>query len=142
MATVVDLTNLLFADDIDGIAGEEEDLVKLVECLDKAEKTKLMTNNTCGINTEINVNGQNLETVKSFKYMGSVITDEGSKPEILSRIAQATEALTRLKPVWNDMSISLSSKIRLIPLSHPSSCILVNFGTSQQSSKEEYKPWK
>ena len=36
------------------------------------------------------VNGQKLETVTSFKYLGSVITDEGSKPEILSRIAQAT----------------------------------------------------
>ena len=48
--------------------------------------------------TEIKVNGQKLETVTSFKYLGSVITDEGSKPEILSRIAQATAALTRLKP--------------------------------------------
>ena len=47
----------------------------------------------------------------SFKYLGSVITDEGSKPEILSTIAQTTAALTRLKPVWNDRSISLSSKI-------------------------------
>ena len=28
-----------------------------------AEKTKLMTNNTSGINTEIKVNGQNIETV-------------------------------------------------------------------------------
>ena len=37
-----------------------------------------------------------------------------SKPEILSRIAQTTAALTRLKPVWNDRSISLSSKIRLM----------------------------
>ena len=36
------------------------------------------------------------------------------KPEILSRIAQATAALTRLKPVWNDRRISLSSKIRLM----------------------------
>ena len=44
-----------------------------------AEKTKLMTNNTRGINTEIKVNGQKLETVTSFKYMGSVITGEGSK---------------------------------------------------------------
>ena len=48
------------------------------------EKTKLMTNNTSGINKEIKVNGQKLETVTSFKYLGSVITDEGSKPEILS----------------------------------------------------------
>ena len=102
------ITNLCFADDIDGLAGEEEELANLIEYLDKAstaysmeisaEKTKLMTNNTSGINTEIKVNGQ-LETVTSFKYLGSVITDEGSKPEILSRTAQATAALTRLKPV-------------------------------------------
>ena len=99
-------------------------MTNLVERLDKtstaygmkisAEKTKLMTNNTSGINTEIKVNGQMLETVTSFKHLGSVITAEGSKPEILSRIAQATVALTRLKPVWIDKSISLSSKIRLM----------------------------
>ena len=76
-----------------------------------AKKTKLMTNNTSGINTEIKINGQKLKTVTSFKYLGSVITDEGSKPKILSRIAQTTAALTRLKTVWNCWSISLSSKI-------------------------------
>ena len=42
------------------------------------------------------MSGQRLETVTSFKYLGSVITDEGSKPEILSRIAQATAELTKL----------------------------------------------
>ena len=73
-----------------------------------------MTNNTSGINTEIKVNGHKLQTVTSFKYLGSVMTVEGSKPEILSRIAQTTAALTKLKPVWNDRSISLSSKIRLM----------------------------
>ena len=67
-----------------------------------------MTNNTSGINAEIKLNGQKLETVTSFKYLGSVITDEGSKPEMLSRIAQTTAVLTRFKPVWNDRSISLS----------------------------------
>ena len=118
------ITNLRFADDIDGLAGEEEELANLVECLDKAStaygmeisagKTKLMTNNTSGINTEIKVNGQKLETVTSFKYLGSVISDKGSKPEILSRIAQTTAALTWLKPVWIDKSISLSCKIRLM----------------------------
>ena len=79
-----------------------------------AEKTKLMTNNTSSINTEIKVTVQKLETVTNFKYLGSVITDEGSKPEILYRIAQTTAALTRLKPVWIDKSISLSSKKRLM----------------------------
>ena len=88
------ITNLRFPDDSDGLAGEEEELTKLVECLNKAsiaygmkisaEKTELMTNNTNGINTEVKVNGQKLETVTSFKYLGSVITYEGSKPEIVS----------------------------------------------------------
>ena len=63
------------------------------------QKTNRTTNDTSGINTVIKVNGQKRETVTSFKYLGSAITDEGSKPEILSRIAQTTAALTRLKPV-------------------------------------------
>ena len=58
-----------------------------------------MTNHTSGINTEIKINGQKLETVPSFKYLGSVITYECSKLEILSRITQTTTALTSLKPV-------------------------------------------
>ena len=99
-------------------------MTKFIECLDKAstaygmessaEKTKLMTNNTSGINTEVKVNGKKLHTVTSFKYLGSFITEESSKPEIISRIAQTTATLTRLKPVWNDRSISLSSKIKLM----------------------------
>ena len=50
------ITNLRFADDIDGLAGEEDELANLVERLHKAskaygmeisaEKTKLMTNCT------------------------------------------------------------------------------------------------
>ena len=32
-------------------------------------------------------------TVTSFKYLGSVITDEGSKSEILSRIAQTDSSI-------------------------------------------------
>ena len=74
------ITNLRFADDIDGLAGEEEQLANLVERLDKAstaygmeisaEKTKLMTNNTSGIHTEIKVNGPKLEKVTSLKYLG------------------------------------------------------------------------
>ena len=109
-----------------------------------AEKTKLMTNNTSSINTEIKVNGQKLETVTSFKYLGSVITNEGSKTEILSRIAQTTKALTRLKPVWIDRSSSLSSKIRLMRSLVTSVFLYAceSWTLSQQSSKEEYKQWK
>ena len=44
--------------------------------------------------------GQKLGTVASLKQLGAVISDDGSEPEILSRIAQATTTLTRLKPIW------------------------------------------
>ena len=103
-----------------------------------------MTNNSSGINTEIKVNGQKLKTVTSFKYLGSVITDEGSKLETLSRIAQTTAALTRLKPVWNDRRISLSSKIRLMRSLVTSIFLYAceSWTLTAENSKEEYKPWK
>ena len=87
--------------DINGLAGEEEEQVKLVEHLNKAstafgmeicaEKAKLMTNNT--INKEIKVNRQKLETVTSFKYLGSAMTDEGSEPT--SRLQRGNRTSTR-----------------------------------------------
>ena len=80
----------------------------------KSSQSHHQDDNTSGINTDIKVNGQKLETVTSFKYLRSVITDEGSKPVILSRVAQTSAALTRLKPFWNDRSMSFSSKIRLM----------------------------
>ena len=89
------ITNIRFVNDIDGSTGEEDELAKLVEHLDKAptaysmefsaKKTKLMTNNTSRISMEIKVNGWKLETVTSFKYLGSAVSYEGSKPEVLSR---------------------------------------------------------
>ena len=59
------IANLCFADDIDGLAGEEEELAKLVECLDKAstafsmeisaKKIKMMTYNTSGQKPELSL---------------------------------------------------------------------------------------
>ncbi|PIK47622.1 endonuclease-reverse transcriptase [Apostichopus japonicus] len=114
--------NLRFADDIDALAGKEEELSSIVERLDKtsaaygmeinAKKTKLMTNSSDDINVDIRANGEKLETVQSFKYLGAIVTDEGSKPETLSRIAQTTSTVTKLKLIWKDRNITLRSKIR------------------------------
>ena len=103
------ITNMRFADDIDAVAEEEQEVEYLVENLDKtctrykmeisAEKTKLMTNSANGIQREIKVKRQKLGTVTSLKYLGVVVSDDGFKPEILSRIAQATAAFTKLKKV-------------------------------------------
>ncbi|KAK2185513.1 hypothetical protein NP493_232g03018 [Ridgeia piscesae] len=86
-------------------------LADLVERLDKiyiafgmklkAEKTKLITNITNGISTAIRVNGEKLDCVNRLKYLGAII-------------AQATAALAKIKTIWNDRNIALSSKIRLM----------------------------
>ena len=118
------ITNLRFADDIDALAEEEPELEDLVESLDKictrykmeisAEKSKLMTNSANGIQREIKVKGQKLGIVTSFKNLGAVVSDVGSKLEVLSRILQATAALTKLKPIWKDNNISFGSKVKLM----------------------------
>ena len=64
-----------------------------------AEDIKLMTNSTSGIQRKIKVKRQKLGTVRSFKYLGAVVSDKSSKPEVLSRIAgrvaQSVGHLTR-----------------------------------------------
>ena len=61
---------------------------------------KLMISSVNGIQREIKVKELKLGTVTSFKCLGAVVLDVGSKPGILLRIAQATAALTKLKPIW------------------------------------------
>ena len=73
-----------------------------------------MTNSANGIQRAIKVKGQKLGTVTSFKYLGAVISDDDSKPEVFSRIEQTTAALTKLKPIWGDNNISLGSKVKLM----------------------------
>ena len=118
------MSSLRFTADIDGLAGSEFELANPVERLDETstaygmqisvEKTKLMTNFINGISSNIRVNGEKMKTVQSFKYLGAIVTDEGFMPEIRSRIAQTIEALTKLKFIWDDKSIDLSSMIRLM----------------------------
>ena len=119
-----EITNLRFADDIDGLAGTEDELINLVTNIHQAcskygmeiscEKTKVMTNNNCGFQKDIKISNETLESVDSFKYLGANINDQGSKKEVLQRIAQSIKALVRLKRVWQDKHISLTNKIRLL----------------------------
>ena len=43
-----------------------------------------------------------------------LISKEGSKPEILSKIAKPTAVLSRRKIMWRDKNISLASKVKLM----------------------------
>ena len=62
--------------DTDGLAGQEQEMVKLVNHIEEAstaydmqisaEKTQLMTNNTNGSSTDLTIDNKKLETVHSF----------------------------------------------------------------------------
>ena len=107
------ITNLRFADDIDTLAEEEQELEALVESLHKtfttysmeisAEKTKLMTNSANGIQRETKVKGHSSTMEQLFQMMA---------PN--QKIAQATAAFTKIKPIWRDNNISLGSKVKLM----------------------------
>ena len=76
------------------------------------DKTKVRTK-TQIFRREIEIKGQRLEEMENFKYLGAIISNEGSKPKVLSRITQTTAALFRLKIMWSDKNISLASKVKL-----------------------------
>ena len=118
------LTSFRFADDIVLYANEAEEADVLVDRLDTTttrykmeigpDKTKVMTNNPNGFQREIKIKDQRLEEVENFKYLGEILSNEGSKPEILSRITQTTAALSILKIIWRDKNILLASKVKLM----------------------------
>ena len=78
------------------------------------DKTKVMTNYPIGFQRETKIKGQRLDEVENFKYLGAIISNEGSKPDLLSSIAQTTAALYRLKIMWTDKNKSLASKVKLM----------------------------
>ena len=117
------ITNLRFADDIDGITEEEDELTKLVHNLDTAaakfgldicaDNTKIMTNNGT-LQRDITIQGAEVGNRDYFKYIGSIICDGGSRRVVLSRAAQTMAALARLKTSWKDKNIIIKHKIRLM----------------------------
>ena len=102
------ITKLWLADDIDE---DEQELETEIESLDKTStrgKMEITVEKTKQEHRQLHPErdrgkGQKLVIVTSFKYLG----DDGFKPEILSRIEQATAALTKLKPILRYLNISL-----------------------------------
>ena len=99
------LTNLRYANDINKFAGNEEELTHLVQCLDVISGVYKM---------EIMVNDHALQTVKEFEYFGSIVSNEGFKPTVLARTAQALSTIARLKPIWADKGLNLMMKIKFM----------------------------
>ena len=78
------------------------------------EKTKLTTSSANGIQKERDKDKRpEVGHCNTLQVPGSSCFDDGSEPEVLSRISQATAALTKLKSIWRD-NIALGSKAKLM----------------------------
>ena len=77
-------------------------------------KGKSMTNSTNNISADISANGQKLEEVTSFMYLGTTLCKDGTcLAEAHIRITSAIAAMARLNRIWRCNTISFAIKFRL-----------------------------
>lgn len=119
------LKDVRFADDQGMLAGSEVGLQKIMDSLNNTaleynmkinvKKTKVMrVSKEVGGNINITIDGTKIEQVKSFKYLGHTITEDGRcEVEIKSRIAQAKEAFSIRKELMTK-SLKRSTKIKIV----------------------------
>ncbi|CAH8593510.1 unnamed protein product [Schistosoma intercalatum] len=76
-------------------------------------KSRILRYNTECTNP-ITIDGEDLEDVKTFTYLGS-ITDEqgGSDVDVKARIGKARAAYLQLKNIWNSKQLSTNTKVRI-----------------------------
>ena len=106
------ITNMQFANDIDAIAeGKQQVGAALVKSLDKtctSYKLKISVGN--GIQGTMTETGND----QKFQIHRSNFSDDGLKSAVLSRNEQTFAALTKLKLLWRDNSVSLGLKVKLM----------------------------
>ena len=77
------------------------------------KKTKVLRANTPN-QTPVEIQGQPLEEVDSFTYLGSVVDGNGgAERDVTSRISKARTAFFMLSNIWKEGKISLNTKLRL-----------------------------
>ena len=116
------INNLRYVDDITFIAESEEELksllMKVKEESEKVglklniQKTKIMAS---GPITSQQIDGETVETVTSFIFLGSKITADGDHHhEIKRHLLLARKAVTNLDSILKSRDITLPTKVRLV----------------------------
>ena len=120
------VNQLLFADDTVLVAESEEDLQKLVTEFERVctrrklkvnvAKSKVMRSTRANdrAETRISMNGEQLEEVDSFKYLGSHVTKAGTvDEEVKYRVKEASKCMGGMKSVMSNRALGMSAKRRL-----------------------------
>ena len=123
------INNLRYADDTTLMAERKEELksllMKVKEESEKAglkpniQKTKIMAS---GPITSRQIDGETMETVADFIFLGSeIIADGNCRHEIKRRLLLGRKSMTNLDSVLKGRDITLPTKVHMSKLSFPNS---------------------
>ena len=116
------ISNLRYADDTSLLANTEEELVEIIERVRvesekdglylNVNKTKILST---GIIGRVMINGENVEVVESFTFLGTQIHRDGlSEKETSRRFGLGKAAMGGLTKIWKDRCITLETKVKLV----------------------------
>ena len=121
------INNIRYADDTILLADTEERLQELIDRLDEEGraiglkinigKTEVMgmTKRTEQLRVEAHVNGEAVRQVSSFRYLGSLISEDGRcDAEIKSRIAMAKSNFGKMRRILTNLSLGMNIRLRLL----------------------------
>ena len=114
------INNLRYADDITLMAESEEELKSLL-IKEESEKVDLKLNiqkikiMASGPITSWQIDGETMETVADFIFLGSKITADGDcSHEIKRRLLLGRKVMTIPESIFKSRDITLSTKVRLV----------------------------
>ena len=116
------INNLRYADDTTLMAESEEELKSLLMKVKKEsekvglklniQKTKIMAS---GPITSWQIDGETVETVSDFIFLGSEITEDGDcSHEIKRHLLLGRKVMTNLDSIFKSRDITLPTKVRLV----------------------------
>ena len=116
------INNLRYADDTTLMAESKEELKSfLIKVKDESEKVGLKLNiqktkiMASGLITSRQIDGETMETVTDFIFLGSKITADGDcSHEIKRRLLLGRKVMTKLDSIFKSRGITLPTKVRLV----------------------------
>ena len=118
------INNLRYADDTTLMCESKEDLMELltrIQHMSKEKglllnrrKTKIMVVDKNRTYDQFILNGEELEEVKSFVYLGSLINTEVScTPEVSRILCMVRSTIENMTTIWKSQAICKSLKLRI-----------------------------
>ena len=110
------INNFRYGDDTTPMAESEEELKSLLmKVQEESEKVGLKLNIASGPVTSWQIDGETVETVADFIFLGSKFTEDGDcSHEIKRRLLLGRKVMTNLDSILKSRDITLPTKVHLV----------------------------